>query len=317
MFPQYPEKVDVTPEEHQRCNQLMNSLIGKVCATKKVPDILYHYTTPAGFKGIVESGVLRATHVAYTNDGIEHLHAVQVLRSCVSDRRKAAGNAQEKTLLLGMEQGLTDTTSFNTLPIFISCFCEDSDLLSQWRGYGLGEGGIAIGFDTTKMLASLTGWQTFLTPVLYEDGEQQRLAVELLNGIICEYEATLKSRTIVAPEKHLSDFLTVLSVNATTLAPLFKHNGFTEENEWRLIHTAQNLGEVQFFAKSTYLSPVVELLIGTKRPDGKDLLPIKEVWFGPGRYQEHALHSCSSLLSAFGYFGIPLRQSTTPFRSIA
>jgi hypothetical protein len=75
MFPSLPEKIDVTPEESQRIDGLVLSLMRKVSAPIQLPTTLYHYTTPAGFKGIIESGVLRATHISYTNDGIELLHA--------------------------------------------------------------------------------------------------------------------------------------------------------------------------------------------------------------------------------------------------
>jgi hypothetical protein len=42
----------------------------------QLPETLYHYTDAAGLKGIIESGAIRATHVAYMNDASEYLHAV-------------------------------------------------------------------------------------------------------------------------------------------------------------------------------------------------------------------------------------------------
>ena len=54
MFPTFPEKPDVTPDESERINRRLLSLIWKVRASKQLPDTLYHYTTPAGFKGIIE-----------------------------------------------------------------------------------------------------------------------------------------------------------------------------------------------------------------------------------------------------------------------
>jgi hypothetical protein len=326
MFPSLPEKIDVTPEESQRIDGLVLSLMRKVSAPIQLPTTLYHYTTPAGFKGIIESGVLRATHISYTNDGIELLHAVEVARSCLRDREQTATAQQEKTLLAAIEVNLTNTTAFNTMPIFISCFCDDGDLLSQWRGYGLREGGIAIGFDARKILAGIGTWpwRPYLVPVLYKDVDQRLLGTELIAGIALEYDRILKPRSVTDPSAHVSDYLTKCGLASTYLGALFKHRGFAQENEWRLIYTPKNRTEVKFLAKATHLSPFVELPIGTRReeqPDTKqkppDLLPITEVWFGPGRYQEHAEHSCSALLSGLGYFGIPLKRSHTPFRSIA
>ena len=155
-----------------------------------------------------------------------------------------------------------------------------------------------------------------LAPVLYHDIDQRQLASDVVTGIVSEYDTILKSRSVVDRLAHLSDYLAVCTVVATHAGPLFKHRGFAEENEWRVIYPLRKLSEVKFLAKSSHLSPFVELPIGTKRETQPDLLPITEVWFGPGRYQELAQHSCSSLLSAMGYFNIPLKQSQTPFRSI-
>jgi hypothetical protein len=47
--------------------------------TRVAPKTLHHYTDAAGLKGIVESGVMRASHLAYMNDASEYLHAVSLL----------------------------------------------------------------------------------------------------------------------------------------------------------------------------------------------------------------------------------------------
>jgi hypothetical protein len=316
MFPTFPDKQDVTPEGYQQITDVVSAVVEKACRSKPLPTTLYHYTTPAGFKGIVESGVLRATHISYTNDRVELLHAVEVARLCARDRQQIATIQEEKALLTAVDQNLANTTPFNTLPFAITCFCENGDLLSQWRGYGLGEGGIAIGFEARKIVAIVSQWQGYLAPVLYKDEDQKQLAADLIAGMVSQYRTILTSRSVADHAAHLSDFLTAWASLSTYAGPLFKHRGFAEENEWRLIHLIPNLNRVKFLPKSTHLSPFVELQIGTKRPDQPDFLPITEVWFGPGRYQEHAQHSCGALLSAYGYFNIPLSPSRTPFRSI-
>jgi len=250
MFPSFPEAMDVTPEEFKRIGERLVSQVAQACRLKQLPTTLYHYTTPAGFKGIIESGVLRATHISYTNDRIELLHAVEVARSSARARQQTATNQQEKNLLAAMESSLGFTNPFDTFAIAISCFCEDGDLLSQWRGYGLGEGGIAIGFDTKKILPAIRETQGFLAPVIYNDEHQQLIAAGLVENIISEYNAILQSRSIKDSSAHLADYLMAWGVFSTYLGPLFKHRGFAEENEWRIIYRLKNLGEVQFLAKA-------------------------------------------------------------------
>jgi len=116
----------------------MTTILNKACSLKSLPETLYHYTTPAGFKGILESGVLRATHVAYTNDAVEHLHASQILKLRVQARRNKNPAERVSALLDAMERGLDHTTSFNTLPVGISCFCESQISLANGEAMGWG-----------------------------------------------------------------------------------------------------------------------------------------------------------------------------------
>src|SRR5271166_1261085 len=57
----------------------ISALVAAARAALPPPSDLFHYTDATGLKGIVESGVLRATHVAFMNDASEYLHAVQLL----------------------------------------------------------------------------------------------------------------------------------------------------------------------------------------------------------------------------------------------
>jgi hypothetical protein len=53
-------------------------------------------------------------------------------------------------------------------PVYITCFCEDGDLLSQWRGYA-DPGGYAIGFDAAELEECVREYRTCLGlfPVQY------------------------------------------------------------------------------------------------------------------------------------------------------
>jgi hypothetical protein len=45
--------------------------VGPIRASHKnllPPETLYHYTEAAGLKGIIESGAIRATHIAFVHD---------------------------------------------------------------------------------------------------------------------------------------------------------------------------------------------------------------------------------------------------------
>lgn len=146
---------------------------------------LFHYTSRAGLKGILESQCLWATHYRHLNDSSE----LQLMRAELADRiypiikEKVLERHNEANLSVKrkMKQAggvirisrdeatrLADTfyrTAFirtDTRPPitepYITSFCahtddekyvHDNGLLSQWRGYA--KGGFAIVFDTKKL----------------------------------------------------------------------------------------------------------------------------------------------------------------------
>lgn len=56
---------------------------------------------------------------------------------------------------------------------FVACFCEDGDLLSQWRGYGL-PGGYALGLSLQD--CQLPEWVAPFFPVVYDLSEAKEKA---------------------------------------------------------------------------------------------------------------------------------------------
>lgn len=136
-----------------------------------LPASVYHYTSAEGLLGIVGSGQLRATDLRYLNDTSElHYGLTEMLRAY-----EATSQASKQTFtdqlaeLYRIEDwqpiGELGLSAFVNLPqerfgpvanaivnsleesiiIGVACFCGEGDLLSQWRGYGIG--GYALGFD--------------------------------------------------------------------------------------------------------------------------------------------------------------------------
>ena len=132
-----------------------------------------HYTTGAGFTGIVSSGCLWATHAAFLNDAEEMKHFFDVrllditlaeVLKYTSELARSPAIAAEIEAEGGIEKiarreaetlvaRLRSTTlDFNHPYIFSMSAARDprvsdSGLLSQWRGYG-SDGGYALVLDT-------------------------------------------------------------------------------------------------------------------------------------------------------------------------
>ncbi|MFP2991299.1 DUF2971 domain-containing protein [Mycobacterium intracellulare] len=119
--------------------------------------VFYHYTDTQAFAGIVENAALWATDFRYLNDSLELRYTwdpfVARLRQLSSEPEPGeyseAYDAQLKALDL-MES--TDLMGFDD-SVFVACFTELRDAVSQWSRYGANGHGIALGFDSERIQA--------------------------------------------------------------------------------------------------------------------------------------------------------------------
>jgi hypothetical protein len=232
--------------------------------SKQTPGTLYHYTSAAGFVGIVRDGTLRAGNFAYLNDAAEIHYGRQLVLSAIQSHMSARPPQAVARLLLRVQRTLDDIGK--GLEFYLACFCKKPDLLSQWRGYGSGRGRYCIGFDTDRLPPV---WQ-----VIYDADEQGAQ----ISRTIGAATAAARVGTGVEFTDELHDALTRQLVR--TLSCL-KHPGFSEEREWRVVHQARGADKVECDASTGVLRPYVRLIGrgGIHRPRAR--LPIVEVQVGP------------------------------------
>ena len=186
----------------------------------KHPEVLYHYTSGEGLLNILNSGHIWASDAAYMNDPGELRYGFDLL----ADLAKTASSDGKlsksilKNLLNEINQVVEEKTA-NGRVYFVS-FCEDGDLLSQWRGYGASGGGYAIGVDPTCLYGPSKHEkepERVLTQVLYDRAKQ----VKWLSSWLNEY---ISGNPTVDLLYLFSDILMAL-----------KHPSYAEEREWRLV----------------------------------------------------------------------------------
>lgn len=151
---------------------------------------LYHYTTAAGLHGIVTTATLWATDLRFLNDAQEALYGAAAMRQAVLEfsrshlleRRHWGDTAQADHAAHCFEmyrRGVISALDAHSVGLYVSCFCESGDLLSQWRGYGT-DHGYAIECATEPLRSALTELKayppnTVLTPVRYGMSEAQEV----------------------------------------------------------------------------------------------------------------------------------------------
>lgn len=283
---------------------------------------LFHYTSALGLEGILRSQTLRATHYAHLNDTEEIRHFLKnklpevferiiLNKSEVKHEARRLGNKVAESLL---EKLLNGTSSSEPLAEpYITSFCTPSGgdsrvemhgLLSQWRGYGK-EGGFALVFDTAYLSELLTEFaekqensgDLFAGDVVYSSDGEQVFAEEFAKDLTT-MESFLSSQLRGdEDDESLGEIFTAIM----RCACRYKHWGFKEENEVRLIFIPNNR-EVREYARTEGITindlsrkqhvrggtnvPFVDLLEGITSSNRS--LPIRRVIVGPCAAHERA-----------------------------
>ena len=294
----------------------LNSFLSSV-GSEAGPDLilspgkeLYHYTSLPGLLGIIENGDLWLTHTLYLNDEEEMAHGDHVAaEAIVAARGKSAADAK-KSAYLDQLAALLGRPSKEG--VYICCFCQRDNLLSQWRGYGANGAGVSLQFDSAGF-AQWTGadcahglmrfWKVF-----YKSETQHRIVDAAINHswnpnldpVLCAERAADAIQFFI---------------------PTFKNPDFVEESEWRLIFTPNPLCLIppRFRVRDTMLVPYYRLREITQAAlpvpvSASYQLPIGHVTVGPGASKVLNVESVRMLLNGRGYTGIPIEASNTPFR---
>ena len=209
-----------------------------------VPRRLYHYTRIAGLEGIIRSSSFWASHVEYLNDASELLYASSLIERIIAEE----GTRAERERL---REALTDRPELAAPFVmgerpFVVCFCENGDLLSQWRGYGSEGPAYALGLDLHPLVTmrSLPA-ASVLRRVIYDREEQEKLVREAVQSWLSAVDEELQGRT---DDEGIYPYpaLGVLQRMLFEMHLCFKNPAFEEEQEWRLIKVVDAAEEARY-----------------------------------------------------------------------
>lgn len=160
------------------------------------------------------------------------------------------------------------------LYVYVTCFCKDGDLLSQWRGYG-GVGGYAVGFCSEALRERVKE---------YPMGRFDRVCYGFDHAVHWDRQ--------LFPE-YLHSGITLLGDYLNALA-MIKNPSFKEEQEWRLMIPRMEVHkDLQFRASPVGISPFLPVSFV---PDA-----VAEVIVGPGHYPRERVKGTRQLLARYGY----------------
>jgi Protein of unknown function (DUF2971) len=275
-------------------------------------ELIYHYCRPEAFLEIARHQAIWLSAYYVLNDALEREWGYSIFAKVAEQLRDELG----KEFIDHVMKAITAST-FRSVAM-ISCYSLDADVLSQWRAYADDGRGFAIGFDPKLMKMPAKKLR-----VLYDEKDQ---IAELTGNLkhVFEYE---KSTGFKYDDKFQSHWF---NVGLDLIS--YKHHGFREEKEIRLVHIS---------GLAPHGSSLKILPLGARDKNGKEIIgprdirfrvsdgvvvpyvaldysdngtnsPLKEIVLGPRN--ESAESNIDIFLNTIGIDGVRIRRSTVPYR---
>src|ERR1035441_5839883 len=129
----YPPPDYNIPEIEHPINLSLNKWLSKHSTSNKLK--LYHYTTLEGLKGIITDRSIWCTQINALNDPFEFQYGLDLISKKINHFIKNEKN----DIIINILRIANDFTEIpqelGTHNMFITSFCKNDNLLSQWRGY--------------------------------------------------------------------------------------------------------------------------------------------------------------------------------------
>jgi len=282
-------------------------------ANARVPNVLFHYTSVAGLQGIIDSTSVFMTDAMFMNDQSELVYGRDLVADVLRSRLRELTDIRQRyaidVCLNYLTSGVSVLRSFRA---YVACFCNNGNLLSQWRAYAAPGSGYALGFDAERMRKSLLHLDEAISPRLikieYRRARQEQI-VRYAIDLYLQDVAVSPSAPTAANDREAA-MLAPLPILLGTLLPQFKHPVFSEEREWRLIaHVNESQGRrhLQFTHRRSHIVP--HLTLGF---DGA--LPLVSVTHAPSSEPDMKKEGMRELLNSRGYESVSVLGSDIPLR---
>jgi hypothetical protein len=257
------------------------NLFRKLFGDEQYPELLYHYTSFDGLKGILGSDSLRATFSECLNDASERMYAREVIErhldTPVIEEPEIPAWAKNPSAKMPPES------------MFITCFCDDRDNLNMWRSYTQQAGGFALGFQALA-LANLhpNGRLNVYGPRLVKVHYGDHLTPDMLRALNSEMRSSMR----------------------WIFENVIKHPAFKDEKEWRLYLPDPPVEAMSFCGGNATIKPFVSM----KHPNGIKL-PLRRLVYGPTLRDDQALRTTLTwILKKNGYENVEVVPSEIPYR---
>jgi hypothetical protein len=231
-----------------------------------------------------------ATDATYLNDSQEVLYAMALAKKYFKNRPSLRGFRPilETLDLLALHLGAA--------PAYIASFSEESDILSQWRGYCSKGPGFALCLSPAQMTKVTKAHDWVLCKCIYDEEQQ----VEVLKKM----EECAHNHDDLEEEVH------TVALALLRFGTALKHPKFEEESEWRVIQQVKSIASIR--PGTSLLLPYIDfpLTIGPKDP-----VELSRLVVGPTAHASLAQRAVRRLLQKTSTICPEPVSSEIPFRN--
>jgi len=298
--------------------------------TVNAPETLWHYTDTNGLLGILSSKLLMASSATYLNDAAELSYGKYCLADAlypIAERLGWRNHVDEPGYPIRQYAEALSGKSLvgrrlSEIPeTFIVSFCEEGDLLSQWRGYSEGSG-FALGFNMREIKRHIDESRipAKLGKVQYGDASSRELFEPVIMDQLFRSSGLTQVDDVVTGDGRWDQFLDTPRFPQINVKELLlevgwcKHPAFEEEREWRL--KANQTASVKVRARRGELLPYMEFPFPPAA--------LSEVRLGPGGNRELRVAAARHALKQHGFTvadsstaesgGVRISWSSSPYR---
>ena len=302
------------------------------------PAILYHYTAADGLLGMLQSHQIWATNVRFMNDRSELDYGINLVGRVFEEDQFVSKLPQQDRPAFAKKKAairsMLDDVEKRTTHFAIS-FCEKANLLSQWRGYGQSGSGFALGLQTNRLREFIAEPRPNVRPeefvavilrrVIYDKHAQEHFVRSWIRAIAKSIRFDRRVKLPTQTQFPYTVLDTVLNRLLYECLVCFKHPGFHEEEEWRLIQQGRvgdkDVTRVDFRTRSGRIVSYTPLTFRStaekRQPKRGDVnaLPVVAITYGPTLDPGGSERALRAFLASRGYDAdrIVIRPSGIPF----
>ena len=206
--------------------EFTDNFIKEMSFSKPIPE-LYHYTTTQGINGIISNKCLWLTESSYFNDRQEIIYGLEQFQiGFLTKALELSGqdDAMKNTVFAPLNRRCSDENISDNKSIFMISFCENGDLLSQWKGYTAFGKGYSISIDPNQ-IEPISKY--IIGKVIYNHEEHDKIINQVIQAIMNDKDKI--------NNYGIQKYLDLVFSYIQLISSFFKNDYFIEENEWRLM----------------------------------------------------------------------------------